>query len=414
MTTRSSTKTTDPARPAPAPGLLLLSLLAALAPASPLLAQINPKEPPLPGEPFIPDQPVEPDLPLEGESGRAIDPDLLDSGRRIGDLVPVAHERIAWSARADANLASGPVVCGRGVLVGTVTGHVQLLDAGRGTEVWRTRVGPPITVRPGVLDDRVLALDAISGMNVLELGAGGVLRTVPMPDGDVVDRIAPFEELVAVATRAGIVVLLERESLRVVSRTRVPGSPATAPIVVGDHAIVALAATGLHAVRTRDGRAAWTRPIAGGVNGAPVHVRTPDGLDRIVVAGAAAGVVAVDAATGREVWRHREAGAPIGLAAPEGRLLAVFASRRLVELEPSRGGALRGVALGGVPSFAPTVGARGVLVARANGVLELFDDELRRGDRIELRGALAGPPAVSGSTAYVGLKRRLVYRVRLD
>jgi outer membrane protein assembly factor BamB len=185
--------------------------------------------------------------------------------------------RLRWKANLHAGqqgfFAEPPVVAGGLVYVATASSMLLALEAGSGREVWRERGFPVVAgVRDGtviaVLGDRLVALDAASGVRRWEVPVGGGEHR-PVLAGATA-YLASAREVVAVDAASGA------------TRWRAPVGPAVGPPVrIGGRLYVATRSR-LLALDASSGRPLWTSARSRIVNGplatpGSVVVATADG-----------------------------------------------------------------------------------------------------------------------------------------
>jgi outer membrane protein assembly factor BamB len=168
------------------------------------------------------------------------------------------------------------------------TGELWLLDLGTGTEVTRKQLPTtfaPVFAGPDLLVTGDGVIDAVRGTNL----EGRWRRTLP-------------------------------------------AKAAFAPVARSGWAFVGLSDGQLLALRTDKGDVVWTAPAAGTLTVTPCV----EG-DRIYTASTGGRVFARDSSTGREVWSATLDGDVTALAAVEGHVFAATASRFLYALETRKG-----------------------------------------------------------------------------
>jgi outer membrane protein assembly factor BamB len=186
--------------------------------------------------------------------------------------------RVRWKADLHAGqqgfFAEPPVVAGGLVYLATASRSLLALAVDSGREVWRERGFPVITgVRDGlviaVIDDRLVALEAGSGVRRWEVPVGGGGEHRPVLEGGTV-YVASARDVIAVDAATGT------------THWRVPVDPAVGPPVrVGGRLYVATRSR-LLALDASSGRPLWTSArwrIVNGPLAAPgsVVVATADG-----------------------------------------------------------------------------------------------------------------------------------------
>jgi outer membrane protein assembly factor BamB len=186
--------------------------------------------------------------------------------------------RVRWKADLHAGqqgfFAEPPVVAGGLVYMATASRRLLALDVDSGREVWRERGFPVVAgVRDGLviaaIEDRLVALDAGSGVRRWEVPVSGRGEHWPVLDGDTV-YMASVDDVIAVDAAAGT------------TRWRVPVDPAVGPSVrVGGRLYVATRSR-LLALDASSGRPLWTSARLRIVNGpratpGSVVVATADG-----------------------------------------------------------------------------------------------------------------------------------------
>ena len=186
--------------------------------------------------------------------------------------------RVRWKADLHTSqqgfFAEPPVVAGGLVYVATASRRLLALDVDSGREVWRERGFPVVAgVRDGLviaaIEDRLVALDAGSGVRRWEVPVSGRGEHWPVLDGDTV-YMASVDDVIAVDAAAGT------------TRWRVPVDPAVGPSVrIGGRLYVATRSR-LLALDASSGRPLWTSARLRIVNGpratpGSVVVATADG-----------------------------------------------------------------------------------------------------------------------------------------
>ena len=179
--------------------------------------------------------------------------------------------RVRWKADLHADqqgfFAEPPVVAGGLVYVATASRRLLALDADSGREVWLASGFPVVAgVRDGlviaVIDDRLAALDAASGVRRWQVPISGGGEHWPVLDGDTV-YVASVDNVSAVDAATGT------------TRWRVPVDPAVGPPVrVGGRLYVATNSR-LLALDASSGRPLWTSARWKIVNG---PLATPGGV----------------------------------------------------------------------------------------------------------------------------------------
>jgi outer membrane protein assembly factor BamB len=178
--------------------------------------------------------------------------------------------RVRWKADLHAGqqgfFAEPPVVAGGLVYVATASRTLLALEVDSGREVWRERGFPVVAgVRDGlviaVIEDRLAALDAGSGVRRWEVPISGGGEHWPVLEGDTV-YMASVDNVTAVDAATGT------------TRWRVPVDPAVGPPVrVGGRLYVATRSR-LLALDASSGRPLWTSARWKIVNG---PLATPGG-----------------------------------------------------------------------------------------------------------------------------------------
>jgi outer membrane protein assembly factor BamB len=179
--------------------------------------------------------------------------------------------QVRWKADLHASqqgfFVAPPVVAGGLVYVATASSALLALEVDSGREVWRARGFPVVAgVRDGlviaVIEDRLAALDAGSGVQRWEIPVSGRGEHWPVLDGDTV-YVASADHLIAVDAATGTM------------RWRVPVDPAVGPPVqVGGRLYVATRGR-LLSLDASSGRPLWTSARWRIVNGPLV---TPEGV----------------------------------------------------------------------------------------------------------------------------------------
>ena len=186
--------------------------------------------------------------------------------------------RVRWKADLQAGqqgfFAEPPVVAGGLVHVATASRMLLTIEADSGREVWRERGFPVVAgVRDGlviaVIEDRLAALDAGSGVRRWEVPVNGGGEHWPVLEGDTV-YVASARDVTAVDAATGT------------THWRVPVDPAVGPpVLVGGRLYVATR-NRLLALDASSGRPLWTsarRRIVTGPLATPgsIVVATADG-----------------------------------------------------------------------------------------------------------------------------------------
>ena len=186
--------------------------------------------------------------------------------------------RVRWKADLHAGqqgfFAEPPVVAGGLVYMPTASRTLLALDADSGREVWRAKGFPVVAgVRDGLviaaIEDRLVALDAGSGVQRWQVPISGGGEHWPVLEGDTV-YVESADDVIAVDAATGT------------KRWRVPVDPAVGPPVrVGGRLYVATRSR-LLALDASSGRPLWTsarRRIVNGPLATPesVVVATADG-----------------------------------------------------------------------------------------------------------------------------------------
>ena len=186
--------------------------------------------------------------------------------------------RLRWKADLHADqqgfFAEPPVVAGGLVYVATASRRLLAVEVDSGREVWGTSGFPVIAgVRNGlvlaVLEDRLAALDAGSGVRRWEVPVRGGGEHWPVLEGDTV-YVASADDVIAVDATAGT------------TRWRVPLDPAVGPPVPAGGRLYVATRNRLLALDASSGRSLWTSARSRIANGplAPsdsVVVATADG-----------------------------------------------------------------------------------------------------------------------------------------
>jgi outer membrane protein assembly factor BamB len=186
--------------------------------------------------------------------------------------------KVRWKADLHADqqgfFAEPPVVADGLVYVATASRTLLAIEGDSGREVWRASGFPVIAgVRDGlviaVIEDRLAALDAASGLRRWEVPVNARGEHWPVLDGDSV-YVASVDDVLAVDATTGT------------TRWRVPLDPAVGPPVrVGPRLYVATR-SGLLALDASTGRPLWTSARSRITNGAlappgSIVVATADG-----------------------------------------------------------------------------------------------------------------------------------------
>ena len=186
--------------------------------------------------------------------------------------------QLRWKADLHADqqgfFAEPPVVAGGLVYAATASRRLVALEVDSGREVWRTSGFPVIAgVRNGlviaVIEDRLAALDAGSGVRRWEVPVNGGGEHWPVLEGDTV-YVASADDVTAVDATAGT------------TRWRVPLDPAVGPPVPAGGRLYVATRNRLLALDASSGRSLWTSArsrIANGPLAPPdsVVVATADG-----------------------------------------------------------------------------------------------------------------------------------------
>jgi len=186
--------------------------------------------------------------------------------------------QLRWKADLHAGqqgfFAEPPVVAGGLVYVATASRRLLALEVDSGREVWRARGFPVVAgVRDGlviaVIEDRLAALDAGSGVRRWEVPVRGGGEHWPVLEGDTV-YVASAGDVIAVDATAGT------------TRWRVPLDPAVGPPVPAGGRLYVATRSRLLALDASSGRSLWTSArsrIVKGPSAPPdsVVVATADG-----------------------------------------------------------------------------------------------------------------------------------------
>ena len=384
---------------------LLLSILAqsATAQQSPPRPRNPPKvlEPPEFGQPALPADPPNYD-PFRDEGGV---PGIPEE-----ELNPehLAGPHVGWAA----TIASAPlgvfVSAGR-VFVNTSGGMVHALSVSTGRELWRSRVGAPVTARATIAAGQLVVGTSLGTLISFDPQTGE-RKNVLTGGGEYTLPLVASEERLVVLTSSSRLQLHEASSLRMLHQRQISGEVRVAPVIAGDLVLLATRQGSVVAHQLEDGVEAWSARLAGQI---VTPITMLHGFPTVAVVGTSLGsVVGFDVATGRELWQHQASGAYVGGALSQGRLLLAFRGNNLTELNPVNGHPVRPAMIGGDPVAPPLFTPSGVAVFLNGGYVDLYSLDLTRLDRLQLPGRIVGLPVAAGSRFYAALSEGAVYSLK--
>ncbi|MEM6486821.1 MAG: PQQ-binding-like beta-propeller repeat protein [Pseudomonadota bacterium] len=346
---------------------------------------------------------------------------------------PTRLERV-WTtdvgegASDDGAITSAPIVVDGRVYALDAAASVTALDAGSGTERWRTALAPEgedgsegfgggLAAAGGRLFattgfGEVLALDPGSGEILWRTRTGAPIRSAPAAAGDSVVAVARDNRAFALDAATG----------EIRWRTQAASSGAAllggaSPALAGGGALIPFGSGELIAVELSTGRRAWSAVISGGRRGlarATIADVTGDPVvvgPFVVAANQAGRIVAVAGQNGRRAWT-RSLGATGPIWAADNTLFLVTDAAQLVRLNAASGATVWSTDL---PAFedpedredpitysGPVLVEGRILVTSSLGELLVFDGVAGQAVKtVELGGGSVTGPVVADGTVYV-------------
>jgi outer membrane protein assembly factor BamB len=251
-----------------------------------------------------PDATVAWELEGEGTFGTpAVDGDTVYVGSSGGRLhaISISSGKERWSYGAGEDVSTRPAVAHGSVFVASLQDTVFCVDAATGAWRWHHRREPKgegftifgaaavVTAGDAVFgaysDGFVAALDPKTG------AARWEKRVAPPDDHLDVDALASDGQRLFAAAFSGAVLALDARTGDVAWTFQAPGA---AQLAVASGLVVAVTASHVHGVATRDGTPIWSVPLGGAPAAAPV----PAGKWVLVPAGSG-GLRWIEGATGR-------------------------------------------------------------------------------------------------------------------
>ena len=357
---------------------LLLSLLAACAPAAPrrVLAPAAP--------------PVAAPTPVVRPAGAAIAPGPA-GWRRFPAPGPAGTPVVAWSHRLDGPVTEELVTDGAHIFV-VAAGRVHCFDR-KGVERWRSAVGA--TGAPTV-DGARLMVPGPNGKIIVVGLEDGLIQQEIEAGGAVVGATFPVEGGVAWATAGGALRGIKGWSLQASdSVSHGPSSDgwsyfyptATAELISGQ------------ADRVR-----WRAVLPGPALSSPVVAEGRILSTYAGTQGGPGGLIALSPETGLEIWRTPLDGGPTGGLALGAVLVVGDTDGALVGVDPARGTIRWTAPIDGAVSTAPALGSYGLYVGNADGRLHRFDpDDGGESWSLPLGATVSSGPIVVGDLVVVGL-----------
>jgi len=287
--------------------------------------------------------------------------------------------------------AGAPVILGAHLLVPTVSGDVLRLDIRNGNVLGSRRVRAPVIAEPTIADGQLILRTSV-GISVLSTDNLSIVREISEPSfllpGQTTRPALLTNGTVLLHTDSGTVrAWREGSSSPSWSSTSLVSGPSMDPILA-------------------------PRPEIGGNDPAPATVLTPQRM-AVLVGGLAVGVRLLDPETGSESWRALPGTTPVGAAVVGETILVALLDRRLVRLG-SDGRMMSSMLLAGVPASQPFATPGSVVMPLMGGKTELLQaSSLRRIDEINHGGTLMIPAATVPGFAFVALRERAVFSLRL-
>ena len=369
-------------------------------------------DPPLPAGPGShPPGPTGPDpAPKIPDPSRRGGPRRIPPFEAARNLTVASGPNVVFAAPLDADLLAAPCVTPAGVVAGTASGAVSLIEFAHGDVVWTAHVGSAVTAGP-----------VASGDAAVVATAAGQLLSISLRDGTIRDRATIAGRATApLAADAGhVAVSVGTSELRVyrtaglVLDTTLPGlgQISAAPSFVAGRLVVGSSQGDVASVDVAKSAAApaWRTRLDSAITGRPIAL---PGVASLVLLGTRSGSLATfDPETGKPGWTAHHPAAFVGAAVSGERLFAVFADNAVVELDPATGAEKHRALMQSPPAVAPVATAQRLFVVGADGAVDGLDLDLLRRSRVELRAAPIAADPAGATDVFVSVKPGVVYRI---
>jgi serine/threonine-protein kinase len=331
---------------------------------------------------------------VRGSGGSTVLRDTVRGAERTG--VPLARQ-IIWAHSAEPNLIGGPapVAADDTLVVGTLDGQVQGIQASSGEPRWRkgggqSPFGAPSSgagmVFVGSADEYVYGLSLDTGGMIWSHKVTGVTLAAPTLDGD----------RLLVITDQGYIAMLQSGSGQVIWDR--PLAQSTHPPTLSDGRIFVSAGTKLFALDARDGAVDWIFDAPSALTTRPVIA------DDMVVVGSERGLLyALRIADGELHLRYQSSGAlSAAPATGPGALYLADQSGAITAISPVSASVLWRFEAGAAITASPLLADGKLLFGAANGMFYTLD--ARSGQqlaRVQLGGSVVSAPALGDGLIFV-------------
>jgi len=210
---------------------------------------------------------------VPGTLPAAIDRDLVFVGGQGLAALEVAGGKVAWAAREQAIVTSGPVGTPKGLLVGEADGTLRLRERTTGATEWTFKTGEELQAPPfvdergdvflGTSDRRLLRLSLDSGKQKWRWKVGADVRS----------RAAVAGPLVLFTSFDATLYAIQRGSGKLAWRAGLPSRPLSGALIVGRTVLVACHENELVGFSVADGRPVGSLKL-------PAEIAAPPLLDR--------------------------------------------------------------------------------------------------------------------------------------